>query len=182
MSRIGRKPIVIPEGVKVKREDSWIIVDGPKGSLKKKFEQTIDIELSDSEISVVKRTEDKKQKALQGLVRSLINNMIIGVSHGFSKTLEIRGVGYRAALKGRSLQLNLGYSNPIDFSIPDGIELQLGATPEKNTRIDVKGIDKELVGSVAAKIRGFRSVEPYKGKGIRYVDEVVRIKEGKVGA
>ena len=176
MSRIGKRPIPIPKGVEVKLEDDILIVKGPKGELKRKLHPDIRVNIQDDKILVSVESRSKKSKALHGLFNALIWNMVAGVTQGFKKGLEIVGVGYRAELKGRKLTLYLGYSHPIEFDLPDGIDAQV----EKN-KIIVSGIDKELVGQTAAKIRSFRPPEPYKGKGIRYEDEVIIKKAGKGG-
>jgi len=175
MSRIGRKPIEIPAGVKVEIGDGEVQVKGPKGSLSYKINKDLAIEKKDNHLIITRSSDDRKIKALHGLTRTLINNMVIGVSQGFQKSLEIVGVGYRAALQGKTLTLYLGYSHPINYKPPEGIEIQLS---QKNV-ITVSGIDKQLVGQVAAEIRAFRKPDPYKGKGIRYLGEQIRQKAGK---
>jgi len=178
VSRIGKLPIEIPDGVEVKINDNTVMVKGPKGSLEKEMHPSMDILLEDNQI-VVKRPSDTKQhKALHGLTRSLIANMVEGVTKGFQKVLEIHGVGYRAAKQGNKLVLNVGYSHPVEIPQPEGIEIEV----PQNNKIVIKGIDKEKVGTLAAKIRAVREPEPYKGKGIRYENEYVRRKEGKTGA
>ncbi len=178
MSRLGKLPINIPSGVDVKINKDFIIVKGTKGELKQKMHNYIKIDIKDNEIIVsVDRPEQKKEKAFWGLYRSLINNMVIGVSDGFEKKLEIVGVGYKAALTGQKLILNLGFSHPIEFQLPETIS----ASVEGNF-ITIKGFDKQLVGEVAAKIRKLKKPEPYKGKGIKYVDEIIIRKEGKTAA
>ncbi len=174
MSRIGKKPIQIPEGVEVKIEGNLIMVKGPKGELKNQIRSEIKIEAKDKEIEFKPATFHKGVSALWGTSRSLVANMIEGVTKGFEKTLEIEGVGYRANLDGKDLVLNLGYSHPVKIKTPQGIEFKV----EKNT-IKVSGIDKQLVGQVAAEIRAKRKPEPYRGKGIRYQGEVIRRKIGK---
>ncbi len=176
MSRIGLKPIEIPSGVEVKIDENNLVeVKGPKGSLKEKFDPKLDIKIEDNIITVNRPDETKKYRSLHGLTRTLIQNMIVGVTEGYSKTLEIVGTGYRAQKQGKKLVLNLGYSHPIEMEDPEGIEVEVPS----QTQIIVKGIDKQLVGQVAAKIKGFRPVEPYHGYGIRYSDEVVIRKVGK---
>ncbi len=177
MSRIGRLPISIPDGVKVKWDAPLIHVEGPKGSLKREVAKGIYVEIDEENKKIlVKRENDtRKLKALHGLYRSLINNMVIGVSQGFEKGLEIVGVGYKAELKNNKLVLSLGFSHPVSFDIPEGIKCEV----EKQTLIKIKGIDKELVGLVAAKLRDIKPPDPYKGKGIRYTDEVIKLKVGK---
>lgn len=178
MSRIGRMPISVPAGVEVKLEEGNVItVKGKNGTLTRTLHPDMIIEVSANEILVKRPSEDKNHKALHGLTRTLINNMVIGVTEGFTKELEINGVGYRGQMKGKTLALTLGYSHPVDYDAPEGITLEM-PTPNK---ILVKGANKELVGATAAKIRTFRLPEPYKGKGIKYADEVIRRKEGKAG-
>ncbi|PNU21604.1 50S ribosomal protein L6 [Geothermobacter hydrogeniphilus] len=176
MSRIGKKPISIPSGVKVALSGAVINVEGPKGKLSRSVHQDVSVEVGAEEI-LVKLGESAKGTAMQGLTRSLIANMVEGVTKGFEKVLEINGVGYRADLKGNVLNLSLGFSHPVEFSLPDGITAEV----EKQTKVFVRGIDKELVGSTAAKIRSFREPEPYKGKGIKYADERIIRKAGKAG-
>jgi large subunit ribosomal protein L6 len=171
-------PVAIPEGVQVTVENNKVTVKGPKGSLSREFHNDIIIKTEDSNIIVERPSDQKNHRALHGLTRSLINNMIAGVVGGFQKVLVLEGVGYRAALQGKKLTLTVGYSHPVEFEPPEGIEFEVPAP----NRIIVKGIDKELVGQIAANIRAVREPEPYKGKGIRYEDEVVRRKEGKTGA
>ena len=178
MSRVGKKPITIPAGVEVKISDEWIEVKGPNGTLREKAHPAIKAEVSENAVRFTKAREEKGDNAAFGLVRALTANMVQGVTGGFQKTLEIIGVGYRAQLNGRNLTLNLGFSNPVEYSIPDGVEISL----EQKNQVVVKGIDKRLVGSVAAEIRQFRPPEPYKGKGVKYIDEHIRRKVGKTGA
>ena len=175
MSRLGKLPINIVEGVTAKIEGKKIIVKGPKGELSQDFNDLVVLEIKEKEIIVsVKNEKNKKERAFWGLFRSLINNMVLGVSEGFEKKLEINGVGYRVALSGKKIILNVGYSHPVEFELPKGIS----ASIEGNI-ITVSGIDKQLVGEVAANIRKVRKPEPYKGKGIKYIDEIIRRKEGK---
>ena len=179
MSRIGQNPITIPEGVKVSLEDSLVKVSGPNGSLEFNFRKEMIISQNDNLITVKRGLDNREQKSLHGTTRQMINNMVVGVSEGFSKELEIIGVGYQAQVQGSRLQLQLGFSHDIYFDLPDGIKV----TATSRTEVKVEGIDKQLVGAVAAKIRSFRPPEPYKGKGIRYKGEYVRSKQGKtVGA
>ena len=179
MSRIGQNPILIPEGVKVSIEGGLIKVNGSKGSLEFKVNKDMSITESEGMIIVDRKVDNREQKSLHGTTRQMINNMVIGVSEGFSKELEIIGVGYQAQVQGRRLQLQLGFSHDIYFDMPDGISV----IATNRTEVKVEGIDKQLVGAVAAKIRSFRPPEPYKGKGIRYKGEYVRSKQGKtVGA
>lgn len=178
MSRLGKLPIQIPEGTQVKIENNFIIVKGPKGELKIEIHPVIKIDISDKEINIkVENSQDKGQRALWGLSRSLINNMVIGVNEGFEKKMEINGVGYRAQASGRKLILNVGFSHTVEYNLPEGISAEV-----ENNVITVKGIDKQAVGETAAQIRKIRKPEPYKGKGIKYVDEVIRRKEGKTAA
>jgi large subunit ribosomal protein L6 len=177
MSRIGKLPITIPQGVKITLEDSVIKAAGPKGTLSRSIMAGVSIELDEKSI-VVKRDDDGiKSRSAHGLTRTLINNMVVGVTNGFETLLEITGVGYRAESKENTLNLSLGYSHPINFPLPQGITVDV----EKMTKLSVKGIDKELVGQTAAKIRSFRGPEPYKGKGIRYAKENILRKAGKTG-
>ena len=178
MSRIGRMPIAIPAGVTVEvAENNKVTVKGPKGTLERVFSPEMEIKVEGTEITVARPNDLKKMKSLHGLTRTLINNMVIGVTSGFEKKLEVNGVGYRAAKAGKKLTLSLGYSHPVEMTDPEGIETVLDGT---NTII-VKGIDKEKVGQFAAEIRDKRRPEPYKGKGIKYADETIRRKVGKTG-
>jgi large subunit ribosomal protein L6 len=178
MSRIGIKPIDIPNGVEVKiNKGNLVEVKGPKGSLKTQLDPKMDIRIEDNKVLVNRPNDTKRYKSLHGLTRTLIFNMIEGVTKGYEKKLEIVGTGYRAQKQGKKLVLNLGYSHPIELEEPEGIQIEVPAA----TQIIVKGIDKQLVGNVAAKIRDFRRPEPYKGKGIKYADEVIRRKAGKTG-
>ena len=179
MSRIGRAPIEIPAGVTVKVDDSNLVaVKGPKGELSRQIPKDMKISVEGSVIKVDRPSDDKTHRSLHGLSRTLINNMVVGVTDGFSKSLEIKGVGYRAQKQGKNLNLSLGFSHPVIVEPPAGITFEV---PSANA-IVVSGIDKELVGSMAAKIRSFRKPEPYKGKGIKYAGEHIRRKEGKAGA
>jgi large subunit ribosomal protein L6 len=178
MSRIGKKPITIPQGVKIDINNSLCTVQGPLGMLEYMLPAGIAIEIQDATIVVMRATDQKRYRALHGLVRSLVNNMVTGVSTGFTKTLEIVGIGYRAQKQGNVLNLAVGYSHPVDFPVPEGITIDV----EGQNRVIVKGIDKQKVGQVAADIRKIRKPEPYKGKGIRYSDEVIRRKVGKTAA
>ena len=178
MSRIGLKPIDIPSGVEIKVNDQNIVeVKGPKGTLTQQIAPEMEIKIEDGVLSVARPTENKRHRSLHGLSRTLISNMIIGVTEGYSKTLEIEGTGYRAAKQGKKLVLTLGYSHPLELEDPSGIEVEV---PAQN-RIIVSGIDKQQVGNYAANIRDYRKPEPYKGKGIRYSGEIVRRKVGKAG-
>lgn len=175
MSRIGRKEIQIPEKVEIKIDKSDFTVEGPKGKLEWTLPQGIAIEQEDGTVRVTREVESREVRALHGTSRSLLANMIEGVSNGFVKELEIQGVGFRAAVKGKELDLSLGFSHPVLHPIPDG----LAVTVEENTKIKVEGIDKQLVGQFAADVRSYYPPEPYKGKGVRYKDEYVRRKQGK---
>jgi large subunit ribosomal protein L6 len=177
MSRIGRLPIPVPSGVELTQEGSRLRVKGPLGTLEREIHPEISIERTDGEIRVVRPTDEPHHRALHGLTRTLVNNMVTGVTSGFSKGLEISGVGYRAQLQGTKLVLALGYSHPIEVEPPDGIEFRV----ETPTRLAVFGADKELVGQTAAYIRSRRKPEPYKGKGIRYAGEHILRKAGKAG-
>ena len=177
MSRIGKQPIEMPAGITAELKDGILSVKGPKGELTQKIHPNMIVEI-DGNIIVVKRPNDlKENKALHGLFRSLIANMVEGVEKGFEKKLEIVGVGYRANASGSKITLSLGYSHPIEYKAPDGITFEIN--PEEKNIIVVKGINKEIVGQVAAKVRSYRKPEPYKGKGVRYVDEYVARKAGK---
>ena len=177
MSRVGKTPVPIASGVDVKVAGQDVTVKGPKGTLQRTFHERVTIVVEDGEARVERNDEERKTRALHGLSRALLANMVQGVSDGFRKELSIVGVGYRATLKGKNLEILVGYSHPVEIAAPDGIAFEV---PEQ-TRIIVSGIDKELVGQVAADIRKVRPPEPYKGKGIRYVDEYVRRKAGKAG-
>ena len=177
MSRIGNKPITVPEGVEIKIDGNHISVKGPKGTLEREVHKNISLEMNGNEIKVMRKDDEPANRSLHGLTRTLINNMIIGVTHEYSKELQINGVGYRVQKQGNNLNLTLGYSHPVIFEAPQGITFDV---PNPNTII-VKGIDKELVGQTAAVIRTKRPPEVYRGKGIKYADEVIRRKEGKTG-
>jgi len=178
MSRIGKQPIVIPKGINVQIDKNTVSVKGPKGFSSLTIHPSVDVEMQGEEIRIKPRSETKVARSIHGLTRALIFNMVEGVRNGFEKKLEIVGIGYKANVSGKSLNLALGFSHPIEYPIPDGIEIQV----EKQTSILVRGIDKQKVGQVCAEIRGFRPPEPYKGKGIRYEGESVRRKVGKTGA
>ncbi|MFQ5602863.1 MAG: 50S ribosomal protein L6 [bacterium] len=178
MSRVGKKPIDIPQGVEIKIKKHRVKIQGPKGSLSREIHPDIKMKVEDNQLIVARPNDSKQFKSLHGLYRSLLTNMVQGVSTGFEKKLEIVGVGYRSEMKNNKLVLQLGYSHPIVFSPPEGISIVV----DGNTNITIGGIDKELVGKVAAKIRSFRPPEPYKGKGIKYVDEYIRRKAGKAAA
>ena len=178
MSRIGKMPIELPQGVEVKISDgNFVTVKGPKGTLEQTFNSQIKIELNDNVITFTRPNDNKDVRALHGLTRALLNNMVVGVTEGFKKELDINGVGYRAAKQGKTLVLNLGYSHQVDVEEIDGITIDV---PNQN-KIIISGIDKQKVGQFAANIREKRPPEPYKGKGIKYVDEVIKRKEGKTG-
>jgi large subunit ribosomal protein L6 len=177
MSRIGKMPVTIPSGVDIKIDGNHVTVKGSKGELIRDFHDRMSFEMEDGEIVVNRPDDTRESKALHGLSRALLNNMVVGVSDGFAKELEIQGVGYRAALKGRDVELQVGFSHLVLVEAPDGITFEV---PEP-TRINITGIDKEKVGQAAANIRKVRPPEPYKGKGIRYVGEYVRRKAGKAG-
>jgi large subunit ribosomal protein L6 len=177
MSRIGRLPIAVPAGVDVAIDGRNVTVNGPKGSLSRSLHPEMLVARDGDSIVVTRPSEAKTHKQLHGLTRTLVNNMVVGVTAGYRKPLEITGVGYRAALVGRKLQLNLGYSHPIEIDPPAGISFEL----ENPTKLAVVGIDKELVGEIAARVRATRKPEPYKGKGVRYAGEQVRRKAGKAG-
>jgi len=177
MSRIGKRPIPIPKDVEVKIQGDLLSVKGPKGVLKRHVHPDISVSEDGDKISVHAADDSREARSLHGLFGALIYNMVIGVTKGFEKVLEIVGVGYRAELKGRTAVFNLGYSHPINFQLPDGIDADI-----QKSKIVLSGIDKELLGMTAAKIRGFREPEPYKGKGIKYADEIIRKKAGKAGA
>jgi large subunit ribosomal protein L6 len=177
MSRIGRLPIAVPSSVDVTIEGRRLTVKGPKGTLTRELHPDMTVSREEDNLVVTRPTEQKTHKQLHGLTRTLVNNMVVGVTDGYRKGLEITGVGYRAALSGRKLTLNLGYSHPIEIDPPEGISFEV----ENPTRLAVVGIDKELVGQIAAKVRATRKPEPYKGKGVRYAGEYVRRKAGKAG-
>ncbi|MDD5032236.1 MAG: 50S ribosomal protein L6 [Patescibacteria group bacterium] len=178
MSRLGKLPIKLPAGTQAKIEGGFIVVKGPKGEIKEKLNNLVKVEIGDGEIKVsIKNTEEKKEKSLWGLYRSLINNLVIGVNEGFEKKLEISGVGYRAAMNGNKLILNLGFSHPVEYDLPEGIT---GSVAENV--ITLKGLDKKLVGETAAEIKKFRIPDPYKAKGIKYSGEIIRRKAGKAAA
>ena len=177
MSRIGRLPITVPSGVDVTIDGRNVTVKGPKGTLSRALHPDITVSRENGTLVVTRPTEQKTHKQLHGLTRTLVNNMVVGVTDGYRKGLEITGVGYRAALNGRKLTLNLGYSHQIEIDPPEGITFEL----ENPTRLAVVGIDKELVGQIAARVRSTRKPEPYKGKGVRYAGEYIRRKAGKAG-
>lgn len=177
MSRIGRKPIAVPSGVDVTLDNAVITVKGPKGSLTRELHKDMKVTVENNEIIVVRPSDNKLHRSLHGTTRSVVNNMVAGVTEGFSKSLELVGVGYRASKSGDKIVLNVGYSHPVEITPEAGIEFEVPA----NTKIIVKGIDKERVGAYVAKIRSVREPEPYKGKGIKYEGERIIRKEGKAG-
>lgn len=178
MSRIGRLPVTIPAGVTVKMDQNVVKVKGPKGELSQEINPAISVEITDSEVKFTRPDDKKENRSMHGLYRALVNSMVIGVTQGFHKELQIVGVGYRAQVKGKTLVLNMGYSHPVEMKAPEGITFEAPS----NTQIFVRGVDKQLVGQVAADIRAVRKPEPYLGKGIRYAGEYVRRKEGKAAA
>ncbi|MBI4428411.1 MAG: 50S ribosomal protein L6 [Ignavibacteriales bacterium] len=178
MSRVGKKPVQITKGVTVTHKDGTLVVKGPKGELSARVHPDIKVDVKGEEVLVARQSDENEQRALHGLWRALVQNMILGVSSGYSKKLEIVGVGYRAEMKGQKLQLLIGYSHPILFGPPKGIKIEAPT----QTNITISGSDKQLVGLVAAKIRSFRPPEPYKGKGIKYEGEYIRRKAGKAAA
>ena len=177
MSRIGKKPIQVPEKIKVSYSAKTLTVQGEKGTLSRSIHPDIDLQIEDGIINVLLKSEDRKVKALQGMTRSLVDNMVTGVSKGFERTLEIIGIGYRAEAKGKNIVFSLGFSHPIDFVLPEGISAEV----DKNNVLKLSGIDKEKLGHTAASIRRLRPPEPYKGKGIKYAEETIRKKAGKTG-
>ena len=178
MSRVGKKPIEVPAGVTVTvSDDNTVTVKGPKGELTRQFNQDMKIEQEGNIINVVRPSDSKEHRTIHGTTRALLANMVTGVSEGFSRSLELIGVGYRAQLQGKKLVLNVGYSHPVEFTPEEGLEVEVPS----NTKVVIKGIDKERVGALASDIRAVRPPEPYKGKGIRYEGEYVRRKEGKTG-
>ena len=178
MSRIGKNPIEVPEKVKVSINGNHVVVEGPKGKLERDTNDLISLEVKENQVLVTRPNDAKQSRALHGLTRSLVANMVQGVEKGYEKQLKIEGVGYRCQLKGNVLNLSLGFSHPVDFNIPEGVKIEV----ENQVEVKISGIDKELVGQTAANIRFLRPPEPYRGKGIRYVDEVVRRKAGKAAA
>lgn len=180
MSRIGKLPIAIPQGVTIKVDQQTITVKGPKGELTMTFKPVVNITVDGEKVLVGRVDEEKATRAMHGLARAKIANMIEGVTKGYSRSLEVKGVGYRIAVSGKKVTLNLGFSHPIEYKLPDKIEIELDK--ENKSLFTVKGIDKQVVGEVAANIRSYRKPEPYKGKGIRYVGEYVPMKQGKAAA
>jgi len=178
MSRIGKKPVTLPKGVAVEIQGNTVAVKGPKGELRRTLHTEMQVALADGQVTVSRPSDEKRHKALHGLSRTLVQNMVDGVSKGFSKTLEIQGVGYKAEAKPYGVNLIVGYSHPVKYEAPKGIKISV----ENNTVVKIEGADKESVGQVAAELRSVRPPEPYKGKGIRYQGEQVRRKAGKTGA
>ncbi len=176
MSRVGKKPIAIPKGVEIKYEDRTLTVKGPKGTLSRSIHPKVNVQVQDQEVTVTIDGASKDLKSLHGLHRALIANMVTGVTKGFERGLEIVGVGFKADLSGRTAVLNVGFSHPVNFSLPEGIDAKI-----EKTRISLAGIDKELLGLTASKLRDIKSPEPYKGKGIKYAEEYIRRKAGKAG-
>lgn len=175
MSRIGKKPVTIPKGVKITHSEGVVKVEGPKGVLSSKLPEGVVLKLADGQMTIERASDDRLARSYHGLARTLISNMVTGVDTGFQKALEISGVGYRAELTGSTLKLVLGFSSPVEYGIPKGIDL----TIDKQVNLVVSGVDKELVGRVASEIRALKKPEPYKGKGIKYVGEYIRRKAGK---
>jgi len=178
MSRVGKKPVPIPEKIKVSYENRVLTVQGEKGTLARSIHPAVDLKIEGGVLNVVPLENKRTSRAMQGLMRSLVANMVIGVNKGFERTLVIEGIGYRAEAKGNAIVLNVGYSNPVQFDLPEGIS----ASVDRNTVIKLSGIDKEKLGRTAAAIRKIRPPEPYKGKGIKYAEERIRRKAGKAGA
>ena len=178
MSRIGKQPVALPAGITATLSDSVATLKGPKGELTMKVPATVSVAQEGAALTVTRRGDDKQSRADHGTTRALLNNMIVGVKDGYSRELEIQGVGFKASISGRTLTLNVGYSHPVEYVVPEGIKVDVAA----GTTLQVSGIDKQLVGQVSARIRSFRPPEPYKGKGVRYKDERVRRKAGKTVA
>jgi len=182
MSRIGNKPISIPSGVEVNIDNNFVSVKGPKGTLHQKVNDDIKLSLEEGKLTFQRPTEQKRHKSMHGLYRALLNNMVVGVSEGYKKQLELVGVGYKAIAKGSLLELNLGYSHNIFFQIPEEVKVTAETQKGKNPLVTLESIDKQLIGQVSAKIRSLRKVEPYKGKGIKFVGEQIRRKAGKTAS
>ena len=182
MSRIGKAPITLPSGVTLKVDKSSVAVKGPKGELVQEIHPDITVKVEGETVTLERPTEQKRHKAMHGLYRSLVNNAVVGVSEGFKKELELVGVGYKAANQGNVLELNLGYSHSIFFAVPEDVKVVTETAKGQNPKITLESTDKQLIGQVAAKIKSLRKVEPYKGKGIRFVGEIVRRKAGKTAA
>lgn len=180
MSRIGKKPIALPDKVDVKVDGAKVTVKGPKGTLEKTFiPKGVTLKREGTVLTVVAASEERQARAMQGMTRAIINNMVVGVTKGFTRELEINGVGYKAEMEGRALKLTVGYSHPVIFPVPEGITATIDA---KQTKVTLAGLDRELLGQTAANLRARKPPEPYKGKGIKYAEERIRIKEGKAGA
>ena len=182
MSRIGKLPIALPKGVTVTLADNKVTVKGPKGELTQYVDPRISVFIEEGEVKLARATDDKEDRALHGLYRSLVNNMIVGVSEGFKKTLELVGVGYRASNQGQLLELSLGFTHPIFFMLPSEIKVETKSERNKNPFIYLESCDKQLLGQVCSKIRSFRKPEPYKGKGIKFEGEIIRRKSGKTAS
>ena len=180
MSRIGKQPVALPQGVKVQLAGQHLRVEGPKGKLERHLRPEVNIEEVDGELRITRKDDAKQSRAFHGMERSLVNNMVVGVSEGYKKRLDLIGVGFRADLKGKVLNLALGYSHEIDFPVPEGVKAKV-IKEGREISVELESADKQLVGQVAAQIRALRPPEPYKGKGVRYSDEVVRRKAGKAG-
>ena len=182
MSRIGKAPIELPKGVEVSFANGVVKVKGPKGELTQRMDSDFKIGIEDGVLELKRPSDTKRHRSFHGLYRSLINNMVVGVSEGYKKEMELVGVGYRAANKGQLLELTVGYSHPIFFALPDEVKLSTTSNKGETPRVILESIDKQLIGQIAAKIRAFRKPEPYKGKGIKFVGEVIRRKAGKTAA
>lgn len=182
MSRIGRLPVTLPNKVKVQIKENTVEVNGPLGTLKYDLPEGISVEIDDNKVHVKRTTDESQLRSLHGLSRALINNMVVGVSEGYRKSLDVVGTGYRASMEGNKINIQVGLSHPVLFPVPDGITIELEQTKDKVSRIKISGFDKQLVGEVAANIRKIRLPEPYQGKGIRYTDEHIRRKVGKTTA
>ena len=178
MSRIGKQPVVLPAGISAKVADGVVTLKGPKGELALKLPETVALAVDGATLTVTRKGEDKQSRADHGTIRALLQNMLVGIKDGYSRELEIQGVGFKASIAGNKLTMNVGYSHPVEYIVPDGIAVAV----TDGTQIKVSGIDKQLVGQVSARIRSFRPPEPYKGKGVRYKDERVRRKAGKTVA
>lgn len=179
MSRIGKLPIVMPAGVSISAEGNVVTVKGPKGELSQTIDPSISVTVEDGQVHVLRSSDEKQERAFHGLYRALIHNMVVGVSEGYKKELELVGVGYRASNKGNILELSLGYTHPIFFELPKEVKVETKSERNKNPLIILESFDKQLLGQVCAKIRSFRKPEPYKGKGVKFVGEVIRRKSGK---
>ncbi len=178
MSRIGKQPVVLPAGITAKVADGAVALKGPKGELSLKTPETVTVSLDGSTLTIVRKGDDKQSRSDHGTIRALLQNMVVGVKDGYSRDLEIQGVGFKASMAGNKLTMNVGYSHPVEYVVPEGVAVKV----TDGTQLTVSGIDKQLVGQVSARIRSFRPPEPYKGKGVRYKDERVRRKAGKTVA